>query len=120
MKTLEQLLAHLTDLEAENAALKAQIAQHGPGPTGGVSAADVTALTAERDTLKAENLTLQQEVATLKQAQGNFDLRLAEELCKLGIRKTGIPTNHRAADDEGTALTKKASVRIRNHMPASA
>ena len=101
MKSLEQLLAQLTALESENAALKAQSPAQ---QSGGITAADVGRLTAERDSLKAENLTLRQEVAALTAAQGNFDLRLAEELCKSGIRSEGIRTNHKGADDEGSTL----------------
>jgi hypothetical protein len=111
MKTLTELLAQLTALESENAALKAQSPAQ---QSGGITAADAGRLTAERDTLKAENLTLRQEVAALTAAQNNFDLRLAEELCKSGIRSEGIRTNHKAAEDDGAALVKKASARAKH------
>lgn len=123
MKTLDELLAQLDSLETENAALKAQLAQHGAGPAVGVSKADVAVLTAERDLLKTTNETLAREVSTLKAAQADFDgkasLMLAEELSKHGIRKVGVATNHSKAgsDDDGAELTKKAGQRAKAHMP---
>lgn len=131
MKPLEQLLAQITALESENASLKAQLAQHGPGPAGGVSVADVAALTTERDALKAEvgtlraaNDTLAREVNTLKAAQADFDgkvaMQVAQGLVKHGIRTEGVGTNHKAngSADELNNLVKRANARAKNHMPS--
>lgn len=126
MKTLEQLLAQVTELEGKVTALTgerdAAVTALATAKTEHKSALDaetgkVTALTAERDTLKAEVVTLKAEVATAKAAQTDFDgkvaMKVAEGLAKHGIRTEGVGTDHKAngGGTDADKLIAKATAR---------
>ncbi len=125
MKTLDELLAHISRLEgrnaaleAENATLKSQLPAAGNGP-----AVNVTALTTERDSLKSDVATLQKENSGLKASLAEFDskvtTKVVEGLVKFGIRTEGIPTNHKqSAGEDVNKLIASAVERAKNYMPS--